>query len=86
MLVDLGFVQLDAETGSGIRTDDVAFLFHGEPLINDVVAPGHIVDDGFANDVARLGETELERRSATDESLGIVRCQPNSVSARKICS
>ena len=72
MFADFVLVDLDAEPGFLVREDDPAFLLDGVSLLDDILPPGDVVGDGFADDVTRLGETELETGSGADRSLRIV--------------
>ena len=49
------------------------FGLDGEAFLDDVLPPGHVVVDRFADDVARLREAELQRRGRADRALRIVR-------------
>ncbi len=53
--------------------------FNREAFAHDVISPRHVAVHGFADDVARLREAELQRRRRADRTLRIVRCQRDAM-------
>ncbi len=60
MLFGGSFIDRAAETWSGVRSHDAPLLFNREPFLGHVLLPGHVVVDGLANEIARLGEAKLQ--------------------------
>lgn len=56
VLGDLGFVDRDAQARSGIGVDRPCFRVNGEPFLHNILSPGNIIMNRFANDVAWLGK------------------------------
>src|SRR3954451_19939270 len=56
MFLHLGFIDRNAEARPVVRADDAALLFYGEALIDNVLPPGNVGVDRFANDVTWLRE------------------------------
>ena len=82
MLLHLGFIDRDAQTGPGVGPNDAPLFLDREPFLNDILPPRHIGVNGLADDIARLRKTELQRRGGADRALRIVGRQRDAMCFR----
>ncbi len=79
MFEDFLFVDRDAQARLGVRCDSASCRIDFETFLDNICSPRNVVMHRFADDVGRLRETELKRCRSADRSLGIMRCQCDSV-------
>src|SRR4051794_6801142 len=72
MLLHFRFVNRDAKSWPRVGADKASLGFDDEPLFDHVLPPRHVGMHGFADDIARLREAELETGGGAYRALRIV--------------
>src|SRR5688500_4735694 len=72
MLFDFFFVDFDTESGARTGAHEAAFLLDFEAFADDIPTPRHVAVHGFADDIRRRREAELQGSGSTHGALRVV--------------
>src|SRR5688572_759427 len=83
MLLQGFLIDGNAEPRAGVGPHKAAFWLNSKPFLYDILPPGDVIVDGFADEVAWLREAEFEGGGGAHWSLRIVRRKGNAVGVRQ---